>query len=256
MLCDKTKQASREVRWNQLSSTWKTSLKMTTQTSKKNSKDVNISSFTLSFKNEDIVFSISPGHPSTTLWLLKRFDLGFRGLKCAAKVDLAFGFVLKNVEDGSCRYSCAHKRNYRKRILLIIVHERESIPNGSFTNWQIWQFLQHYSKMYPWVVKILYYLNRSWKTKLWIVWRLKKMQKALRYQSLLFHSSCSSFFGTERSEEETSKIFNIFLNNCGRQIHPSSSVFTWLIFRKWRRCCNSIFFFTTLTLLIESWLGN
>ena len=34
----------------------------------------------------------------------KKLDLVFNGLKCAAKVNLAFGFVLKNVEDGSCRY--------------------------------------------------------------------------------------------------------------------------------------------------------
>ena len=33
----------------------------------------------------------------------KKLDLVFKGLKCAAKVNLAFGFVLKNVEDGSCR---------------------------------------------------------------------------------------------------------------------------------------------------------
>ena len=30
----------------------------------------------------------------------KKLDLVFSGLKCAAKVNLAFGFVLKNVEDG------------------------------------------------------------------------------------------------------------------------------------------------------------
>ena len=33
----------------------------------------------------------------------KKLDLLFKGLKCAAKVNLAFGFVLENVEDGSCR---------------------------------------------------------------------------------------------------------------------------------------------------------
>ena len=33
----------------------------------------------------------------------KKLDLVFRGLKCAAKVNLAFGFLLKSVEDGSCR---------------------------------------------------------------------------------------------------------------------------------------------------------
>ena len=33
----------------------------------------------------------------------KKLDLVFNGLKCAAKVNLAFGFVLKNIEDGSGR---------------------------------------------------------------------------------------------------------------------------------------------------------
>ena len=41
----------------------------------------------------------------------KKLDLVFNGLKCAAKVNLAFGFVLKNVEDGSCRYFYAHENN-------------------------------------------------------------------------------------------------------------------------------------------------
>ena len=30
---------------------------------------------------------------------------------CAAKVNLAFGFVLKNIENGMCRYFCAHENN-------------------------------------------------------------------------------------------------------------------------------------------------
>ena len=42
---------------------------------------------------------------------IKKLDLVFNGLKCAAKVNLAFGFVLKNVEDGSCRYFYAHENN-------------------------------------------------------------------------------------------------------------------------------------------------
>ena len=41
----------------------------------------------------------------------KKLDLVFKGLQCAAKVNLAFGFVLKNVEDGSCRYFYAHENN-------------------------------------------------------------------------------------------------------------------------------------------------
>ena len=38
-------------------------------------------------------------------------DLVFKGLERAAKVNLAFGFVLKNVEDGSCRFFYAHENN-------------------------------------------------------------------------------------------------------------------------------------------------
>ena len=41
----------------------------------------------------------------------KKSDLVFNGLNCAGKVNLAFGFVLKNVEDGSCRYFYAHENN-------------------------------------------------------------------------------------------------------------------------------------------------
>ena len=41
----------------------------------------------------------------------KKLDLVFNGLKCAAKVNLGFGFVLKNVEGGSCRFFYAHENN-------------------------------------------------------------------------------------------------------------------------------------------------
>ena len=40
-----------------------------------------------------------------------KLDFVFKELKCAAKVDLAFGFVLKNNEDGMCRYFYAHENN-------------------------------------------------------------------------------------------------------------------------------------------------
>ena len=41
----------------------------------------------------------------------KKLDLVFNGLKCAAKVNLAFGYVLKNFEDGMCRYLYAYENN-------------------------------------------------------------------------------------------------------------------------------------------------
>ena len=41
----------------------------------------------------------------------QKLDLVFKGFECAAKVNIAFGFVLKNDEDGSCRYFYAHENN-------------------------------------------------------------------------------------------------------------------------------------------------
>ena len=40
-----------------------------------------------------------------------KLDYFFKELKCAAKVDLAFRFGLKNIEDGMCRYFYAHENN-------------------------------------------------------------------------------------------------------------------------------------------------
>ena len=41
----------------------------------------------------------------------KKLEYVFKGLKCAAKISLAFGFVLKGIEDGMCRYFYAHENN-------------------------------------------------------------------------------------------------------------------------------------------------
>ena len=43
--------------------------------------------------------------------IIEKLNLVFNGLKCAAKINLAFGFVLKNVEDGSCIFFYAHENN-------------------------------------------------------------------------------------------------------------------------------------------------
>ena len=38
----------------------------------------------------------------------EKLDHFFNNLKCAAKKNLAFGFILKNIEDGGFRYFYAH----------------------------------------------------------------------------------------------------------------------------------------------------
>ena len=44
-----------------------------------------------------------------------RMDYVFKELKCAAKVNFAFGFVLKNSEDGMCGYFYTHENNIMER---------------------------------------------------------------------------------------------------------------------------------------------
>ena len=66
----------------------------------------------------------------------QKLDLVFNGLKCAAKVNLASGFVLKNVEDGLCRYFYAHENNTlmeRSKLLCPpddIINLKEITENG------------------------------------------------------------------------------------------------------------------------------
>ena len=45
------------------------------------------------------------------LLLNEKLDLYFNNLKCAANVNAAFGFILRNIEDGGFRYFYAHKNN-------------------------------------------------------------------------------------------------------------------------------------------------
>ena len=54
----------------------------------------------------------------------EKFDHFFNKLKCAAKVNLAFGFILKNREDGGISYFYAHENNaLLDRSKLVCTHD-------------------------------------------------------------------------------------------------------------------------------------
>ena len=54
----------------------------------------------------------------------EKLDHFFNNLKCAAKVNLAFGFILKNLEDGGFRYFYAHENNtLLDRSKLVCTHD-------------------------------------------------------------------------------------------------------------------------------------
>ena len=54
----------------------------------------------------------------------EKLDYFFNKLKCAAKMNLAFGFILKNIEDGGFSYFYAHKNNtLLDRSKLVCTHD-------------------------------------------------------------------------------------------------------------------------------------
>ena len=127
---------------------------------------------TLKWRKEDTETSTLASHPSILLcstinwikysknWNVQRnlnLRLGLFSKKL--RIEYVDTFMIKRtIRVRRDRNLCVHqmtlptwKRKYRKWILLLFVHEREPIPNESFTNWQNSQFLQRYSKMYQWV---------------------------------------------------------------------------------------------------------
>ena len=54
----------------------------------------------------------------------EKLDHFFNNFKCAAKVNLAFGFILKNIEDGGLKYFYAHKnKTLLDRSKLVCTHD-------------------------------------------------------------------------------------------------------------------------------------
>ena len=177
-----------------------------------------------------------------------KLDYVFKELKCAAKVNLAFEFVLKNVEDGSCRYFYAHENN--------AVMERSKLvcTQADMTNLK-----DRMQKMDIVDISTRERSNTKWKfyklTNLTIVASLLKdvpmgckdtvlPEPLLKNHNVncltferntrqpyndnlcLFRALALHLHGNKKLEEETSKNFYLFLNNCGKEIHQSFRVFT------------------------------
>ena len=167
----------------------------------------------------------------------KKLDLVFKGLECPAKVNLAFGFVLKNIEDRSCRYFYAHENNtlmersklvctpndninlkeklQKLAIVEICTRERANTKRKFYklTNLTVFAALL---KVVPMGCKnsvlpepLLKNQNANCLTY------EQNTKKPYKDNLCLFRAVALHLFGNERLEEETSKIFNLFLNNCG-----------------------------------------
>ena len=169
--------------------------------------------------------------------IIEKLDLVFKGLKCAAKVTLAFGFVLKNVEDGSCRYFYAHENNtLMERSKLVctpddITNLKEKLQKMDIvdlcsreranTKWKFYKLTNltvfaALLKDVPMggkdsVLPELLLKNQNVNCLTFE----KNTRKPYNDNLCLFRAVALHLFGNERLEEETSKIFNLFLNNFG-----------------------------------------
>ena len=172
---------------------------------------------------------------SFVISLLKvKMDYVFKELKCAAKVNLAFGFFLKNIEDGICKYFYAHENNFMERSKLVCTQ-------ADMTN------LKHRMQKLDFV----YVCNRERDNANWIFYKLtiltnfasllkdvpmgckdtaspepllknhnvkcftfeRNTRQLYKDNLCLFRALPLYLHGNEKLEEETSRIFNKFLNN-------------------------------------------
>ena len=185
-------------------------------------------------RNRVFNFAKSTFHNSL---ISRKFNLVFNGLKCAAKFNLAFGFVLKNVENGSCRFFYAHENNtLMERSKLVctpddITNLKEELQKLDIvelctreranTKWKFYKLTNltlfaALLKDVPMDCKDSVLPETLLKDQnVNCLTFEKNTRKPYNHNLCLFRAVALHLFGNERLEEETSKIFNLFLNNCG-----------------------------------------
>ena len=167
--------------------------------------------------------------------LNEKLDYVFKELKCAAKVTIAFGFVLKNIEAGMCRYFYAHENNTNMEkskfvcTLDDIVNLKEKIQNTDVidlctreranTKWKFYKLTNvtvfaALLKDIPMGCKDTVLPGPIMKNHIVNCLTFERSTRQLCNDNLcLFRAVALHLFGNERLEEETSKISNLFLNN-------------------------------------------
>ena len=194
----------------------------------------------------------------------------FKELKCAAKVNFAFGFVLKKIEDRMCRYFSAHENNsimeksklvctqadmtdFKDRLQKIdivdICTRERSNKKWKFYKLTNLTILASLLKDVPMGCKDTVLPDPLLKTHNVNCLTLDRNTRQPYIDNFcLLRALALHLHGNEKLEEETSKFFNLFLNN-SEERDPSKFQ---VIFRKWKRCYNSISSFMTLILWMES----
>ena len=79
------------------------------------------------------------------------------------------------------------------------------------TSWRKLQFLQHYQKNFPWVAKTLNCQIHFWKNVPSSVLHFTSVPESRKLLIYVFSALALHLHGNERLEEETSNLFNLFL---------------------------------------------
>ena len=181
----------------------------------------------------DRVFNFEMSYFDMSL-LNDKLDYVFKELKCA-KTNLAFGFVLKNVEDGSCRYFYAHENNtVMERLKLVCT--RADLTNlkdrmskmgivdictreRANTKWNFYKptFLTVFASLLkdvPMGCKDTFLAEPLLKNHLVNCATSERFTRQPYNDNFcLFRAIALHLHGIEKLEEETSKIFKLSFNN-------------------------------------------
>ena len=167
----------------------------------------------------------------------EKLDHFFNNLKCAAKVILAFGFILKNLEHGGFRYFYAHENNtLLDRSKHVCTHDNlaklkdflnKTDVIGSCSQERMntkWRFYKLTNltvfaavlKDVPMGCKDAVLPETLLKSHTVNCVTFEENTGQLYDDNLcLFRALALHLHGTQRLEEETSKIFNLFINKMG-----------------------------------------
>ena len=168
----------------------------------------------------------------------EKLDHFFNNLICAAKVNLAFGFILKSIEDGGLRYFYAHENNtlldqsklvctrdelaklkdFLDKTDVIESCSREKI----YTKWRFYKLTNltvfaALLKDVPMGCKNAVVPKPQLKNHtINCLTYVENTRQPYKDNLCLFRALALHLHGTQRLEEETSKLFNLFINKKDR----------------------------------------
>ena len=186
----------------------------------------------------------------------EKLDCVLDELKCVAKLNLALGFILKNIEDGKFRNFYAHENNTLleqsklvsnkddltklKEILKKTDVIESCTKERSNTKWRFWiltnlTIIAALLRDIPIGSKDAVLPESLLKNHTVNCLTFEKNRRKPYNDNLcLFKALALHLHGNERLEEETSKLFNLFLVNSTNPDLQNFKEFAWMMFHLWK----------------------